>query len=287
MKKLLIGGIAVAALVLPVFMLAPTLSAQQRQNDRSQFPFDILTLAGPGSSIGASIRDLNADDASRAKVQQSEGVLVENVREGTPAAKAGLKTGDVVVEFDGEHTRSARQFTRLVRETPPGRSVKMTIVRDGSRRTLDITPDATGSFNGRVFTDPDAVARAIPRDFQFNFDGNRFLWEGAFGSSSRLGVVVTPLSDQLASYFGVKDGVLVSEVLANTPAATAGVKAGDVITAVNGRPVTGPQDVVSQVREVQAGGAIDLRVTRDKKELTLKATIPERRRQTTAGGQTI
>jgi len=60
-----------------------------------------------------------------------------------------------------------------------------------------------------------------------------------------------------------------------------------VITAVNGRPVTGPQDVVSQVRDVQAGGAIDLRVTRDKKELTLKATIPERRRQTIIGGQTI
>jgi serine protease Do len=286
MKKLLIGVITCAALVLSMFMLAPTLSAQ-RQNDRSQFPFDILTLEGPGSSIGVSIRDLNADDAARAKVQPSEGVLIDNVREGTPAAKAGLKAGDVVVEFDGEHLRSARHFTRLVRETPPGRSVKITIVRDGARRTLDMTPEATGSFNGRVFTDPDAVARAIPRDFQFNFDGNRFLWEGAFGSSSRLGVVVTPLSDQLASYFGVKDGVLVSEVLPNTPAATAGVKAGDVITAVNGRPVTGPQDVVSQVREVQAGGAIELRVTRDKKEQTLKATIPERRRQNTAGGQTI
>jgi serine protease Do len=286
MKKLLIGGVALAALVLSMFMLAPTLSAQ-RQNDRSQFPFDVLTLEGPGSSLGVSIRELNADDASRAKVQQSDGVLIETVREGTPAAKAGLKTGDVVVEFDGERPRSARHFTRLVRETPSGRSVKMTIVRDGARRTLDITPEATGGFNGRVFTDPDAVARAIPRDFQFNVDGNRFLWEGAFGSSSRLGVVVTPLSDQLASYFGVKDGVLVSEVLPNTPAATAGVKAGDVITAVNGRPVTGPQDVVSQVRDVQAGGAIDLRVTRDKKELTLKATIPERRRQTIIGGQTI
>jgi C-terminal processing protease CtpA/Prc len=74
---------------------------RKRQNDRSQFPFDILTLEGPGSSIGVSIRDLNADDAARAKVQPSEGVLIDNVREGTPAAKAGLKAGDVVVEFDG------------------------------------------------------------------------------------------------------------------------------------------------------------------------------------------
>jgi serine protease Do len=98
---------------------------------------------------------------------------------------------------------------------------------------------------------------------------------------------VMPMTDQLASYFGVKEGVLVSEVIANTPAASAGVKAGDVITAVNGRSVMGPQDVVSEVRDVQSGGAIDLRVTRDRKELTLKATMPERRRQTVAGGRTI
>ena len=285
MKKWVIGGVAIVTLILSGLILVPTLSAQ-RQGTYTQWQFDGLTLEGPGSSVGLSVRDLTADDASRAKLQQTEGVFVESVRDGTPAARAGVKNGDVVVEFDGERPRSARQFTRLVRETPPGRSVKMTVIRDGSRRTLDITPEASSRFSTRPFPDPDVALRAIP-DFQFNFDGNRFnLGGGPFGSSTRLGVVVTPLSEQLASYFGVKDGVLVSEVLANTPAASAGLKAGDVITTVNGHLVAGPQDVANEIREVQAGGSIDLRVTRDRKELTLKATMPERRRQTVAGGQT-
>jgi len=282
MKKWVIGGLALVTLIVGAFMFASPAMAQ-RDGVRSPRPFDGLVLEGPGSSIGVSVRDLGADEASRAKVQPSDGVLVDSVREGTPASKAGLKSGDVIIEFDGERPRSTRYFTRLVRETTPGRTVKMTIVRDGSRRTLDITPETSNRIGGF----PDAALRALPRDFpQFNFDGNRFFFEGSFGSTARLGVVVTPLSDQLAAYFGVKDGVLVSEVQANTPASSAGVKAGDVITSVNGHSISSPQDVVNEVRDVQPGGAIELKITRDRKDLSLKATIPERRRQS-AGGQPI
>jgi S1-C subfamily serine protease len=64
------------------------------------------------------------------------------------------------------------------------------------------------------------------------------------------------------------------------------VKAGDVITSVNGHAITSPQEVVNEVRDVQAGGALELKITRDHKELSLKATIPERRRPL-AGGQQI
>jgi len=279
MKKWVFGGLALVTLIVAAFVFPPTAHAQR---DRlSNRLLDGLVLEGPGSSVGMSVHDLSTEEASRAKVQASDGVLVDSVREGTPASRAGLKSGDVVVEFDGERPRSTRHFTRLVRETPPGRTVKMTIVRDGSRRTLDITPEASNRIGGF----PDGALR-LPQDLpQFNFDGNRFLFEGAFGSTARLGVVVTPLSEQLAAYFGVKDGVLVSEVQANTPAAAAGIKAGDVITSVNGHAITGPQDVVNEVREVQAGGAIELKVTRDRKELSLKATIPERRRQTAGGRQ--
>jgi serine protease Do len=285
MKKVAIGGATIVMLIVGGLMWVPAVSAQRPIAQRQ---FDGLVLEGPGSSIGVSVRDLSADDASRAKVQQSDGVYIDTVREGTPAARAGLKTGDIVVDFDGERPRSTRQFTRLVRETAPGRSVKMTIVRDGSRRTLDITPEARNGFASGPLASADGVLRGFPRDFQFNFDGNRFnLWDGPFGSSARLGVVVTPLSEQLASYFGVKDGVLVSEVQADTPAATAGLKAGDVITSVNGHAVMDAQDVVNEIRDVQAGGSIELKVTRDRKDVTLKATFPERRRLTATAGRPI
>src|SRR5215510_8633575 len=181
MKKWVFGGLALVTLIVAAFVFPPTAHAQ-RDRLSNRWQLDGLVLEGPGSSIGMSVHDLSTEDASRAKVQASDGVLVDSVREGTPASRAGLKSGDVVVEFDGERPRSTRHFTRLVRETAPGRSVKMTIVRDGSRRTVDITPDGTDRFNGRLSTDQDAIARAIPRDFQFNFDGNHLLWEGAFGS---------------------------------------------------------------------------------------------------------
>jgi serine protease Do len=288
MKKVIIGGAAMVMLIVVGLMWVPVVSAQRPIAPIAQRQFDGLVLEGPGSSIGVSVRDLSADDASRAKVQQSDGVYIDTVREGTPAARAGLKTGDIVVDFDGERPRSTRHFTRLVRETAPGRSVKMTIVRDGSRQTLDITPEARNGFASGPLASADGVLRGFPRDFQFNFDGNRFnLWDGPFGSSARLGVVVTPLSEQLASYFGVKDGVLVSEVQASTPAATAGLKAGDVITSVNGHAVMDAQDVVNEIRDVQAGGSIELKVTRDRKDVTMKATFPERRRLTATAGRPI
>jgi serine protease Do len=276
MKKRVIGEVAAVMLIVAAFVSATTLSAQRQGPRAAQPQFDILTLEGPGSSIGVSVREMTADDAAKAKVQVSDGVMIEEVRDGTPASRAGLKPGDVVVEFDGERPRSLRHFSRLVRETAPGRSVKMAIIRDGSRRTIDIAPEGA-----RRLPNPDTVWRALPRDFQFDFDGNAFnLFGGALGSSGRLGVSVTPLSEQLASYFGVTDGVLVSEVRADTPASAAGLKAGDVITSVNGHAVRDPRDVVNEIRDAQSGGSVDLKITRDRKELSLKATFPERRRQT-------
>jgi serine protease Do len=277
MKKIVFSGVALAMLAAAAFMTMPDVAAQQRdripQPPVNPAPFP--ALEGPGSSIGVTVRDQSGET----------GVLIDSVREGTPATRAGLQKGDVVVEFDGERTRSARQFTRLVRETPPGRAVKMTVVREGSRRTLDITPESRDSVALQQFPRVTGDAfRLLERDFNFNFDGQRFFGEGLWISPRRLGVSVTPLSDQLATYFGVKDGVLVSEVLENTPAASAGLKAGDVITAANGRNVESVADLTREVRETQPGSTIEIRLTRDRKETTLKVTLPsQQRRQTTAG----
>lgn len=274
MKKVVFGGLGLAALAALALMLTPGASAQQR--DRTPAPpltAPFLALEGPGSSIGVTVTDQSGDNA---------GVLIESVQDGTPATRAGLQKGDVVLEFDGERTRSARQFTRLVRETPPGRSVKMTVMRGGSKRTLDIMPEPRDSVTLQRFPRVTGDAFRLPRDFNFNFDAQGFFNEGFFASGRRLGVAVSPLSDQLAAYFGVKEGLLVSEVIENTPAASAGLKAGDVITAANGRSVQSTQDLTREVRDTEPGSTIELRVTRDRKETTLKATMPSRR-PTTAG----
>jgi len=239
----------VAAFAVFLVGLSPKAEAQQQNW--------FLTLEGLGSAIGISVRDADADETRRAG---TTGVIVQSVREGTPAARAGLREGDMVVEFDGERARSARQFTRIVRETAPGRPVKATVVREGSRRTFDITPEARGP--AELPSPPNVTAigpglRVLPRDFAFDFDqlpGTRLM------PQRRLGVTVTPLTGQLAAHFGVKHGVLVSEVGVDTPAAAAGIKAGDVITSVNGHDVSAPDDVVREIRAAGAGASVDVRV---------------------------
>jgi S1-C subfamily serine protease len=107
---------------------------------------------------------------------------------------------------------------------------------------------------------------------RFDFDGEPFMFAGR----GRLGLQVQDLSEDLAAYFGVKTGVLVAGVDADAPAAKAGVKAGDVITAVNGQAVTDPGELRQEMAKVEDGKTVDLAVTRDKKPLTLKAEVTAR-----------
>ena len=272
MKALKFAGIliAMAGLVGLALVLAP--SAYGQSTDRSDRP--LMMLAGRGAEIGVRI----ADGATT-------GVVVEEVQPDSPAEKAGLKQADVIVEFDGEQVRSARQFGRLVQETAPGRTVKATITRDGHRREVQITP-AEGRQAG-PFRDGDGVPgfghfddlRELGRlgdslpPFTFNFD---FDLPGAL-SGRRLGVGVDELTDQLAQYFGAKDGLLVTSVTDGSAASRAGLKAGDVITSINGRAVRSRDDLVQELRQAP-GEEITIGIVRDKKESTVTATIEGTRR---------
>jgi serine protease Do len=275
MKKVLVASAAAAALAVAALAVAALVApaAWAQGPGRVVRPgIDPFLLQAPGSEIGVSVRELRSDEVSAAR---PEGVFVQEVREDSPAARAGVRMGDVVVAFDGERVRSVRQFTRLVRETPPGRAVKTTVVRDGAQQTLDITPQ--DSRQGLVLPDIgreiERGMRAMPRDFDFDFDVDL----PASGAQRRLGVTLTPLGDQLAAYFGAKEGVLVSAVEADSPAARAGVRAGDIITAIAGRAVRTPSDVTSAIRNASPDAAVEMRLLREKKELTVKATIPDRR----------
>jgi hypothetical protein len=102
-----------------------------------------LTLQGPGSQIGASARDLAATEAPQSSgdwFTSQPGVVIDRIGAWSPASRAGLMKGDVVTIFDGYPVRNVAHFNRLVGETPPGRTVKMTIVRGGKTQQLSITP---------------------------------------------------------------------------------------------------------------------------------------------------
>ena len=273
-KRVIVGGFVLLALVVSVAVWTSRAEAQGRAR---VFAFPDVPLEGPGSSIGVSIRDVTREDLEKAKLSQAGGALVTSVLDGRPGARAGLKNGDLITEFDGERVRSARHLTRLVRETPPGRTVKSSIVREGSRQTIDITPDTRNGLEefSRIGPEIQDRLRDLQRSFSLEIDPDRPLGPWTVSGRGRLGATLVPLGDQLASYFGVKQGALVSSVETDSSASRAGLKAGDVITSINGRSVDEVSDVLQQVREAQPGSTLDITVMRDKKEVKLRATVPE------------
>lgn len=251
----------------------------RRDSDRVERRIGLFDRAG--SSIGVEIRDPDKAEIAKAKIPTAGGAFIGKVQEGGPAAKAGLQSGDVVIEFDGERVRSARHFSRLVEEPPDGRTVKATIARDEARKTLEITPELGKRHMAGSMLPDDIIPnvqrevehglRALPRDFDLHIEGPAI----GIAPRGRLGVNVEPLSDQLAEFFGTTKGVLVSSVEPDSPAAKAGLKAGDVITSVNGRTVDDPQALSAAVRTAESGATLEIGIVRDKKPASLKALAPD------------
>src|SRR5208337_722283 len=107
----------------------PELEAQLREL-KTVVPF-------PGSTyLGVSLAEIDANRAKELKLKEDYGVEITRVEEGSPAEKAGVKPGDVVLEYNGQRVEGMEQFGRMVRETPAGREVKLTISRDGAPQTL-------------------------------------------------------------------------------------------------------------------------------------------------------
>jgi len=275
---------AVAGAIAAAAALAPTAYGQTEARVLEPAAYQVFSFGG--SRIGVSVTDVDA--AADAKV--TSGVKIESVEEDSPAAKAGLLKGDIVVEFDGERVRSVRQFTRLVSETPGGRQVGAAVMREGRRVTVNITPrESSAAWRGfddnawRAMDEVREMAKIAPRAVPSRppsppraprpMTVEPFLWL----AGNQLGVSVNGLSDQLKEYFGVKEGVLVTSVTQDSAAAKAGVKAGDVITSINAASVDEPSDIRDRMRDLASGAEFTLGIVRDKKPLTLKGKTEETR----------
>jgi serine protease Do len=278
--------VAVIAVAVTAVAIAAAVAPPVRGQTRVTPKVRALEMLSGGSRIGVSIRDVEESDSKTAQA----GVIVEEVATESPGEKAGIRKGDAIVEFDGERVRSARQLTRVVQETPSGRTVSAVLLREGKKTPVSITPRDDGRFSFSGFDDlgdfsPEFKFRVAPRvtpptpptppspPMVWDFDG-------LIGRSGRLGISIDSLSPQLAEYFGTKEGVLVSSVSDNSAAAKAGLKAGDVITTFNGSTINDPQDIRRRIQSLNDGDEFTVTVMRDRKPVTLKgkAESPERRR---------
>lgn len=214
----------------------------------------VITMTPSGSYLGIGIQEITVERAKALKLRDEAGVEVTHVAPESPADKAGLKEGDVVLQYNGMKVEGLEQISRLVRETPVGREVKLDIFRNGAPLTVMARvgehPAIPGMPDGFSFHMPD-----VPRTIQ----GLR---------SPMLGVEAESIEGQLAQFFGVSEGVLVRTVMKGSPAEKAGVKAGDVIVRVDEAKVTTPPEISARLRAAH-GKPVPVAIMRDHKEMSL------------------
>lgn len=241
------------------------------------FPFTIQI--GGGSYLGVYLEDISSERARSLNLREERGALVMKVSEGSPAEKAGLKENDVIVSFNGRPIESVRELQRVLSETPEGRTVQLEVVREGSRQKLSATLSRRTSRSSlldqeRMRERMNRLRKGVPDIGAFDFKGTmRF---GVYRGSS-LGITVETMEDQLAEHFGVKDGkgLLVTEVRENSPAAKAGLKAGDVITAVDNEKSADLIRLLSAANRKQ-DGQVTLSILRNRAEQTITVTFEKR-----------
>ena len=158
--------------------------------------------------LGVMIQDITPDLAKSFGLKEAKGVLISDVTEGSPAAKAGLKRGDVVKGFDGHEVENAHTLSRLVAATQPDRKAKVDIIRDGKEKSIEVT----------IGTMPQKVEGQLPE------------------KATAWGLSVQDITPELAQQLGLnpdEQGVVISGVAPGSPAEEAGLQPGDVVKEVN------------------------------------------------------
>jgi serine protease Do len=241
--------------------------------------FNIL-MGDEGSSwLGVETHEVTADKAKELKLSAERGAVLGKIVPDSPAAKAGLKENDVVTEINGQRVEGAAQFRRMIHEIPAGRSIQLTVWRDGRTQTISATL-------GRSEQGRHAMKMMAPTPGTFAFrmpdlpEIPSMEWNGnmLFGGQPRLGIDAEEISGQLGAFFGAPDGegILVRDVTSGSPAEKAGVKAGDVITSLNGERVRTVGDLREKLsaKRDDKDRTVKLGVLRNKSEISLNVELP-------------
>ena len=223
--------------------------------------------------LGIYLQNIDEDLMASEGLPSTDGVMVVDVVEDSPAEKAGIKRGDVILAYDGEDTRSANRLTRLVERTEPGQEKQLVVLRDGKKEEIAVTlGDEDDQLESAFFGDGDFHVElpdvpAPPRAYTFSL-GNI--------STSRIGVSLYELSDQLAKHYGAVDGgALINEVVEESPAEKAGLRAGDVIVKMDGEPVGDVDEIREAIQDKEEGETIAVTVLRDGTESSFDVEVEE------------
>ena len=193
------------------------------------------------SYIGVQIQPINDTSAKALGLKSSMGALVANVINDGPADKAGIETGDVIIEFDGKNIKSVDHLRNNVSISKPDDLYNLTVVRDGRKKSFKVKLEK------------------MPSDEQLAI-------EDQTQSSNELGMEVSELNSSLRKEYSIANqdiGIVVTKVLIDTPADEAGIQAGDLITRVGSRRCRSVKQFDSLVKNTKRRGMLMLHIKRD------------------------
>jgi len=280
--------LGVAALLGATVIVVPPGAAAQssRVAQLVEEPSPLLLHSGSQGYLGVLVGDVDNDSAPKLKLKEVRGALITLIDHDAPAAQAGLRVNDVVLEVNGQAVEGSEQFGRMMREIPAGRKVSMVVSRDGANQTIVVQLadrkkmendvwNKLGSGND-VFTSTRGMGilgnggggdAPLPGGFHMPF----------FGSSLNVGALVEPLTSQMAEYLGVPSGLMVKQVVRKSEAAAAGLKAFDVILKVGAEGIATISDWDRSLRANQ-GKPVQVTILRDKKQQTLTLQVDSKRK---------
>ena len=207
--------------------------------------------------LGVAVENVPHRLEKKFGLKRGEGVLIVQVEDDSPADYADLERGDVILSVDGKKVRSPAQLRRYIRRHKPGNTVRLEVIHDGKPKTVEV------ELARRPHRHREEWSFCVPEIHVWPVTG------------AYLGVRLQELNEDLARYFGVEpySGVLIAEVLEDSPAERAGLKAGDILTAIDGEEVESPQDVRDVLRDYEPGDEAELAVVREGKEKKIRVTL--------------
>jgi S1-C subfamily serine protease len=232
---------------------------------------DFLIYSAQGY-LGVSLDEIPADRINALRLKDAHGAEVVMVDHDAPAGKSGLKIHDVILQLDGQSFDNVDQLKRRLRDMPAGRTVSLLVSRDGNPITITVQLCDRAVLQTQAWSQHLTVPEPAPaRGESFAPSGPsipRFLDLSPKGLY--VGVELNPVRTQLADYFGVSSGtgLLVENVDYQSPAARAGLKAGDVVVKVESEQMTSRNDWLKAIHD-HRGQMVQVTVMRNKQELVL------------------
>ena len=190
--------------------------------------------------LGVTIQNVDKNLAESFGLDKPSGALISQLQEGGPADRSGLKAGDVILRFDGEEILTSSDLPHVVGLLRPGSRAKVDIVRDQKRKTITVEVGGLGADENA------SLARSGPEESQ----------------AGRIGLVVEEITDQLRSRWGISGGVVVTEVMPGGAADESGIRSGDVLTLIDGQPVSSLESYQRAVEQLESGKSVPVRLIR-------------------------